>query len=627
MVMPVSPTTSNKKSHVSLVERLFLIFLGTFGALMIVLIPPGAGYDEEDHLVRVWELSKFSFLPGEMSPQEMQYPLVFRDFAYRQQGSTGVIEAGFWQKYTRASLYQDGIVRREIDTKSVYSPALLLPQALAMRFLARSADTPALFLFYACRFAGLLSYLLLAWMAIRLLPFGKWILMVLVLAPMSLFQAATVSPDAISNGIGFLFIAGSLRIAEQKTIARKEVAALISLVLLLFLAKLNLLPLVLLPFLLMPPSRFTGKLSYLALLASTVILFTIEIAGWNLIAAGRSNPLLANGADPGAQLIYILNHPLSFLLTIFRDIFTNGWTYLEGWINGYGYYFWTPPALVSLLFVLSLGAALLTDSSPGRLLKKYWPAFAIVLVAGYLASIAPGYLTFTPVGSIQILGVQGRYFIPLALLLFLALAGIPWRSKKPELSYGWTWGFLATALSLNLIAIYLSFHVPCGATFYTIDLCYRPLFRDFPSEIQPVAVTAGISLEQEVGVTCDGFTEVRVWLLPPASGGEGTTRFILRDVTADEVVREASLTNSTIATENWYPLHFEPIGESAGKQFRLDIQGTAASDNQSPRILFTTQPEFDAGNLSENGQARQEDVVLQHGCETGLRKLGLSGKP
>ena len=35
---------------------------------MIILIPPGAGYDEEDHLVRVWELSTFSLIPGQTLP-------------------------------------------------------------------------------------------------------------------------------------------------------------------------------------------------------------------------------------------------------------------------------------------------------------------------------------------------------------------------------------------------------------------------------------------------------------------------------------------------------------------------------------------------------------------------------
>ena len=626
MVMPPSPSAKKKERRVSQFELLFLIFLLTFGALMVVLIPPGAGYDEEDHLVRVWELSKFSFFPGEMSPQEMQYPLVFRDFAYRQQGSKGVIEANFWQKYSRASLYEDGIVRREIDTKSVYSPALLMPQALAMRLLERGTGTPALLLFYACRFASMLSYLFLAWLAIRLIPFGKWILMVLALAPMSLFQAATISPDAISNGIGFLFIAGSLRAAEQKEIAWKEMAGLVLLFFLLFLAKLNLLPLVLLPFLLIPPSRFNARYNYLVLIALTVILFTIEVVGWNLVTASRSNSLLANEANPAAQFIHMLGDPLSFLLLVIRDIFANGWIYLQGWINGYGYYYWTPPSLISLFFVLSLGAALWADSSRERVPRKYRLIFVLVFVAGYLATITPIYLTFTPPGLDQIFGVQGRYLIPLAPLVFLALPRISWTREKLAPSSKWIAVFLGAALSLNALAIYLSFHVPCGATFYTMGLCYRPLFREFPSEVRPSPITNGVSLEQEIRVTCDGFAELRVWLRPPISG-EGSTRFILRDPARNQVVVDTSVINNTISTEDWYRLGVEPDWDSAGKLYVLDILGTAMSDSQGPQVLYTTQPEFNTGNLNENGQSIQEDLVLQHGCVTGLRKMWLTGMP
>ncbi len=78
-----------KTTRVSRVEVSLLLILLVFGASMIVLIPPGAGYDEEDHLVRVWELSSFSFIPGQLSPQKLKYPTVFRDVMYRQQGSAG----------------------------------------------------------------------------------------------------------------------------------------------------------------------------------------------------------------------------------------------------------------------------------------------------------------------------------------------------------------------------------------------------------------------------------------------------------------------------------------------------------------------------------------------------------
>lgn len=299
--------------RISGVEILLFAILLAFGIPMLLLIPPGAGYDEEDHLVRVWEMSAFSFIPGQIPPQEMKYPKIFRDFSYRQRVS-GIIDADFRQEYYDASLYQFGSVSRDIDTKSVYSPALLLPQAFFMRYSGRPAHLSAIAIFHMCRFASLLSYLILIWLAIRLIPFGKWILLVLAITPMALFQAATISPDAISNGLGFLFIAGCLKLAQSKEINWRKCGALVLLIFLLFM---------------------------------TVLLLAVEVAGWNMIASRNLAPALANDADLTAQLRHILGAPFIFLRTVIRDLITNGLVYFQGWINGYGYYYWTPPLLVS----------------------------------------------------------------------------------------------------------------------------------------------------------------------------------------------------------------------------------------------------------------------------------------
>src|SRR5215211_2765388 len=102
------------------VEISLLLILLLFGVPMSILIPPGAGYDEEDHLIRVWELSAFSLLPGQMSPQELRYPIMFRDLAYRQQANAGIIDKDFWRQNVWLSLSERGFVRRELVTKSAY---------------------------------------------------------------------------------------------------------------------------------------------------------------------------------------------------------------------------------------------------------------------------------------------------------------------------------------------------------------------------------------------------------------------------------------------------------------------------------------------------------------------------
>ena len=617
-----------KSVNLSRVEISLFFILSLFGLPMILLIPPGAGYDEEDHLVRVWELSAFSFIPGQLSPQELRYPTVFRDFAYRQQGSAGIVDSEFWQSYAGAALDEQGFVRREIDTKSVYSPALLLPQAIAMGLFGRIADLPALPTFYLCRLAGWISYLILAWLAVRQMPFGKWILLILAISPMALFQATTLTPDAISNGIGFLFIAGCLWLAQAQEIDERAASILILLIFLLFIAKLNLIPLILLPFLLIPPSQFVSRKLYGLLLAITLVLFLLEVVGWNWIASRNLNSLVLDQANPNAQLLHIMSNPFAFLRTVLKDVLVNGLLYIQGWINGYGYYYWTPPQIVSFLYGISLIAAVWRDSTAGHVDKKYRLAFLLVFTACYLATIASLYISYTPVGADQVFGVQGRYFIPLALPLLLILASLLWRPTYALPSVKWVNILLVSTLSLNLLGLFLSFHVPCGSTFYQTGLCYRPLFKDLPSEVHASRpVSNGRLLTQEFEVSCDGLSEVRLLAASSAVGSQGKTHFILKDISGTQVLLDTSIANSQIPAEDWLPIQFEPDWDSAGEQYRLEISSINGLPDQGLQVFYTPQSEFDLGNSYENGQALEQDLVLQYGCVTGLRRIWRTGRP
>ncbi len=610
---------------ISKAEIFLISILLTFGIPMVLLIPPGAGYDEEDHLVRVWEISGLSFIPGEMSPKQLKYPIIFRDLAYRQQASAGIIDANFWQTYAGVSLDEHGYVRREINTKSVYSPALFLPQSITMRYFGRIADLPALPVFYLTRFAGLLSYLFLVWLAIRIIPFGKWLLLILAVSPMALFQATTLTADTISNGIGFLFIAGSLNLAQFEEIDWKKTGKLLLLVFLLLLTKLNVIFLILLPFVLISPSRYRQRWIYLFIFVISVILFIVEVAAWNVIATRNIDALLANDANVPAQLQHILRHPLHFLWTVMEDFIINGSSYLETWINGYGYYYWTPPQIVSICFLLSLGSVLLISTTTEGVDKRFNILFIVVFVLGYLATMVLMYLTFTPVGSDKILGPQGRYFIPSAMLLFLALSSLSVVKKLGRPSLTWGMGFLVAALSINLMGIILAFYVPCGTTFYNTELCYQPPYKDFTAESHPSPpISNDISVTQEVQVKCDGFTELRVLLFPSISQANGTTRFILQDPMNDQKLMDTLVQNDQITSEDWYPLRFNPDWHSNGKQYVLKVLSTGTLNGQGLRLFYSAEPEFQ-GNLYENGQLMQGGVALQYGCITGIRKLWLTG--
>jgi len=170
-------------------ERFVIVALLAFGLVACLATPISAGYDEETHFIRAWEMAHLHFIPNEQLGSRLPFPALYWELSYRRQPIVEAADPGLWSKYGSLPLDAHDYVYANVETRSVYSPALLLPQALALRYLGLSLKLPALPVYYACRIAGLLSYLILGWLAVRLIPFGKWLLAVLVVSPMALYQA------------------------------------------------------------------------------------------------------------------------------------------------------------------------------------------------------------------------------------------------------------------------------------------------------------------------------------------------------------------------------------------------------------------------------------------------------
>ena len=182
---------------------------------------------------------------------------------------------------------------------------------------------------------------------------------------------------------------------------------------------------------------------------------------------------------------------------------------------------------------------------------------------------------------------------------------------------------------LNVLGITLAFYVSCGTTYYHTDLCYQPQYKDFSAETRPsTPISKDVLIDQEIRVTCNGLTELRVLLMPSLTENKGATRFILQDPSKDQNVVDVSVPNEQIVTEDWYPLRFNPVwDDSTRKQYHLKILGTNTPPGNGLRLLYLPQPEFELGTLYENGRPLQGNIALQYGCITGLRKIWLTGKP
>ncbi len=603
-------------------ELFVILVLLSLGITASLNVPLSAGYDEETHFIRAWEMAHYYFIPNDKLGSQLPFPAIYWELSYRRQPIVQAVEPGFWSKYASLSLDAHDYIYDNVETRSVYSPALLLPQALTLRLLGLSLRLPALTVYYACRFIGLLSYLLLGWLAVRSIPFGKWLLAILITAPMALYQASTISADTISNGIGFLFIGGTLAIANKKELGWKEWGTQLALIALLFLAKVNLVFLALLPFLLIPPFKFKMKPGYLLLGSLSLALFLVEVGGWNLLAYSRFTKAL-EGADPTQQISFILSAPLVFIRIISLDVWTNTLAYLQGWVGVYGYNYWPVPGLTYLLFPLAVIGSLWLDEPDPTPDNRTRLVLVILFILGYLLTITSLYIAFTPVKSLVVAGVQGRYFTPVMPLLLLSLVGLPFmaRIKLPVV--------IPLSLALGGLALYvggliLSYQVTCGSQYYRLDLCYQPQYKNWaPQASSSPPLSSAMTLTQEIVPACNGMKEMRIWINAVGNDPSGTTTVSLRAPNEQKDVVQQKFKDPEITKDDWLTVSFNPEWQSENQVYILKLSSTSATGAQTATSL---KPEYLTGRLFENNTPVGQDVIFQYGCIAGLQKLLQSGK-
>ena len=615
------------KSHKSLnwlttPEIFVLVVVILFGSYLAFRVPLGAGFDEETHLLRVWEMSAFSWIPNQRLATGMHFPAFYWDHSYRRQAILQPVDTNFWNIYANTPIQAMGFKDETLTTRSVYSPLLLLPQSLIMFSLGRELHLPALTVLIAIRLVGLFSYTLLVWLAVRLVPFAKWTLAILVVAPMAIYQASTVTTDTISNGLGFLFISGCLYIATLPQIRWREWATLVLLFFLLFWAKVNLTLLAILPFIILPPSRFKMKRGLLLLGLVAGLFALLEVGGWNYLAYLRFFTALP-GANPSGQVQFIITHPFSAIWVLVSDIAIHILPYIRGWIADYGYGYYGVPWLIfplyllALLFTFIIGANAQPD-------KRTRTGLGIVFGLCFLATLMSLYVSYTPVGSAEIQGVHGRYFSVIFSLLFLGLIRVP--SVKLNINRiqfaRITIGITILGIFLYSSGMYLAFYVRCGTAYYQPGLCYQPVYKNWsPNANYFQPVTSQITFTQWIIPKCNGMSSLRVWVDSSGSDPNGKTEFILNDEENDVVAMQAADPNTDLPRQGWLTLTFPEDWKSGGKWYTLTVQNAQSNPGQGIRLASSIKPEYVDGPLLQNGSEIENDMIFQYGCIAGWHKL------
>ena len=408
-------------------QWLYMILGLGAGLFLAFLTPPYQVADEFYHFARVYQISRGELIASQDPESGLPGGLIPSSFRRVYEGTTNGIEFRPHEitslARTRAAL---AIALRPDDEtfeefhSALYTPVPYLPQTLGVS-IARWLEAPALSHLYAARLCALATALGLGWWTLRTLPFFHWPMLLLLLMPMTVFQSASASADSFTTALSFALFAGVARASVSASpISRREKIQLIALVVLVALCKQVYFVLAFL--LLLPPGeRFANTKDRWWFVGGGLGGALVAVLGWSwMISHLLSAP--REGAEAARQLGVVLADPISFVELLLADYSSKSVHYFQQFVGVLGWFdTFLPTALhVSYggLLILAAGVGGESDFALDAVRRTM-----LILLALGIVVLMPliSYLAFTAVGAEQIIGMQGRYFIPFAPVVLLAL--------------------------------------------------------------------------------------------------------------------------------------------------------------------------------------------------------------
>lgn len=409
-------------------ETSFAVIAFVFGTLFLLANPPFQAPDEVPHFYRAYQISQGQFI-GEKNLDKSGGEL-----------PQAVINIASLYFTLHCDLIKSKIALQKLDLSYhiitnkkpsefadfrntvIYAPFLYFPQAIGIT-VGKVITPHVIWFVYLARFFNLACSVLLIYFAIKIIPILKWEVFLLGLMPMTLYELSSLSADGLTISLSIfttaLFLYYSL---VRKSIKYVDLFAILVVSVLLCLAKQAYFPLVLLYFII-PHQKIGSWLKYLFIFSIILVLILLSIGCWSMMIKDifmLGTPV--QGINPYKQVAFIFSHPFAFAIIVIKTYFNKAFFFTGSFV---GLLSWLDLRLPSFLIVSYLSLLLLnplfSETDEVGLLARQRTLFIFLFASNVFVISLMLYLTWNQVGATLIDGIQGRYFIPIALLLFSSL--------------------------------------------------------------------------------------------------------------------------------------------------------------------------------------------------------------
>ncbi|MCI8513486.1 MAG: DUF2142 domain-containing protein [Lachnospiraceae bacterium] len=446
------------------IEIGFLVTVLSVGSLIVLLLPATkVGWDEEMHFFRSWQTSYFpastktdTVIEAYMTCGRMTWPLNLPDTREEREELHDFVN--------RHCDPYAGATNRGVAAAGQYTPAYLLP-ALMLR-IGRLLHLPFTVIYQMGRFGNLFLYAAVMYFAIRMIPIGKRILTMIGLMPTTLFLACTYSYDATVIAFTALGLAITLKeiLTPEEALSWKTFFLTGFVFLFGMISKAVYAPLVLTA-LALPAGKFKDKKQARLVRGGVVLAFLFLVATFvlpTLVAGQEVADFRGGDTSSVSQMSYILGNPVAYAKVLIANIWNTAPDYLAG-MSVFGLMGHLGGVPFAHWFYILAAAVVFTDTyRDGRILKPENPAvlcagrkvWMFLLCGASAALVWTGlYMAYTEVGKTVIAGVQGRYYLPLLLPLYLILNQPRLKNTFSEKAYN---RFLLLTLDLVLFGAVLT---------------------------------------------------------------------------------------------------------------------------------------------------------------------------
>jgi uncharacterized membrane protein len=304
------------------------------------------------------------------------------------------------------------------------------------------------------RMCNLLAFVGMMYAAICFLPYGKNMMACIGLLPITLQEASSISYDAVINGILLLFVAQAVYLASGARARWWNWTLAFVLTVLLALLKGGVyLPLMLLFYLVIKQRRKKPltKPQLGLILALAMMVFAICLVKFlPMVTTVLSDNGVNSDGEGIYSLAYVLRHPVRTVYLAWNTIVTAGDAHLLGLFGGL--LSWVDVRINWFLVILLMGCLFLlahVETDTRALVRRERIVYGIVVVCVVGLVALSMLISFTPVSSHYIQGIQGRYYLGILPLAVYSLRTGMLHVKQEQVPRVW----LTVLLTLSLMVV------------------------------------------------------------------------------------------------------------------------------------------------------------------------------